>query len=231
MAPVLQALKPDVGMISPRTRARMVARLRGEGIGDGRVLGVMESVPRHLFVAEALASRAYEPVSLPIGYGQTISQPFIVARMLEALLEDGIPRRVLEVGTGSGYHTALLAALGVEVFSIERIEALHHAARELLGRMGVTRVALRLGDGSQGWPEKAEFDAIVFTAAVPCALPPLYPQLRRGGRLLMPEDLGEGQRLRLYRWDGREAFGDDLGDCFFVPLLAGTVTQRNQKGA
>jgi protein-L-isoaspartate(D-aspartate) O-methyltransferase len=136
----------------------MVLRLRAEGIRDERVLDAMNRVPRHRFVAQALAGRAYEPVSLPIGYGQTISQPWTVARMTEAILEDrGMPQRVLEIGTGSAYQTAVLAELGAEVFSIERIGPLQEMAEALLGRLGYRQVHLHHGDGSGGWPEKAPF--------------------------------------------------------------------------
>jgi len=228
---MLRLVKPEVGMISPRTRERMVAGLRAAGIDDERVLAAMLALPRHLFVAEALASRAYEPVSLPIGWGQTISQPLMVARMLTALLATDPIRRVLEIGTGSGYQTALLANLGMEVFSIERVEGLHLAAAELLQRLAVPKVHLRLGDGSEGWTNAAPFDAIVFTAAVPCALPPLFHQLRPGGCLLSPEADGrEEQRLKRYRWDGQQAQEEDLGECRFVPLLPGTVNQKDRIG-
>lgn len=220
---MLSHVSPEVGMISPRTRARMVARLQGEGIADERVLAAMAQLPRHLFVAEALSSRAYEPVSLPIGFGQTISQPLVVARMLEVLLQEASPHRVLEIGTGSGYHCALLAMLGMEVFSIERIEALQRRAAATLARLSL-EVHLRHGDGALGWPERAPFDAIVFTAAVPCALPPLFAQLRPGGVLLMPVVENGRQRLRLRRWDGSRVEEQDLGPCHFVPLLAGTVS-------
>ena len=225
MAASLLALSPEVGMISPRTRGRMVLRLRAEGIRDERVLDAMNRVPRHHFVAQALAGRAYEPVSLPIGYGQTISQPWTVARMTEAILEDrGMPQRVLEIGTGSAYQTAVLAELGAEIFSIERIGPLQEMAEALLGRLGYRQVHLHHGDGSGGWPEKAPFDAIVITAAVPCALAPLYRQLRAGGRLVMPVEEGGRQHLQVSRWDGSAAQVIPLGTCHFVPLLAGTVS-------
>ncbi|MEY2342947.1 protein-L-isoaspartate(D-aspartate) O-methyltransferase [Acidithiobacillus sp. IBUN Pt1247-S3] len=232
MAALLRVVNPEVGMISPRTRERMVATLRAAGIENERVLTAMAQVPRHLFVAEALASRAYEPVSLPIGWGQTISQPLIVARMLAALLDSGEPQRVLEIGTGSAYQTALFAALGMEVFSIERVEGLHIAAKELLQRLQIPTVHLRLGDGSCGWEELAPFNAVVFTAAVPCALPPLFHQLVPGGCLLMPQaDVADEQRLKLYRWNGQDAEEEDLGGCRFVPLLSGTVNQKDHIGA
>ncbi|MHB1320389.1 MAG: protein-L-isoaspartate(D-aspartate) O-methyltransferase [Acidithiobacillus ferrivorans] len=224
MAASLLALSPEVGMISPRTRGRMVLRLRAEGIRDERVLDAMNRVPRHRFVAQALAGRAYEPVSLPIGYGQTISQPWTVARMMEAILEDReVPQRVLEIGTGSAYQTAVLAELGAEVFSIERIGPLQEMAEVLLGRLSYRRVHLHHGDGSGGWPEKAPFDAIVITAAVPCALAPLYRQLRAGGSLVMPVEECGRQHLQVSHWDGSAAQVIPLGSCHFVPLLAGTI--------
>ena len=225
MAASLLALSPEVGMISPRTRGRMVLRLRAEGIRDERVLDAMNRVPRHRFVAQALAGRAYEPVSLPIGYGQTISQPWMVARMMEAILEEReVPRRVLEIGTGSAYQTAVLAELGAEVFSIERIGPLQERATALLGRLGYRQVHLQHGDGSGGWPEKAPFDAMVITAAVPCALAPLYRQLRPGGSLVMPVEEEGRQQLQVSHWEGNTARVIVLGSCHFVPLLAGTVS-------
>ena len=225
MAASLLALSPEVGMISPRTRGRMVLRLRAEGIRDERVLDAMNRVPRHRFVAQALAGRAYEPVSLPIGYGQTISQPWMVARMMEAILEEReVPRRVLEIGTGSAYQTAVLAELGAEVFSIERIGALHERAAALLGRLGYRQVHLQHGDGSGGWPGKAPFDAMIIAAAVPCALAPLYRQLCAGGRLVMPVEEGGRQHLQVSHWDGSAVRVIALGSCHFVPLLAGTVS-------
>jgi protein-L-isoaspartate(D-aspartate) O-methyltransferase len=202
----------------------MVLRLRAEGIRDERVLDAMNRVPRHRFVAQALAGRAYEPVSLPIGYGQTISQPWTVARMMEAILEDReVPQRVLEIGTGSAYQTAVLAELGAEVFSIERIGPLQEMAEVLLGRLGYRQAHLHHGDGSGGWPEKAPFDAIVITAAVPCALAPLYRQLRAGGSLVMPVEECGRQHLQVSYWDGSAAQVIPLGSCHFVPLLVGTI--------
>ncbi|MGC8504316.1 MAG: protein-L-isoaspartate(D-aspartate) O-methyltransferase [Acidithiobacillus sp.] len=216
-------LSPEVGMISPRTRARMVQRLQAEGIDDARVLAAMGRVPRHRFVAQALAGRAYEPVSLPIGYGQTISQPWTVARMTAAAAAAEPLQRVLEVGTGSAYQTAILAALADEVYSIERIEPLLLRAREKLAQLGVGNVHLRHGDGAAGWAEAGPFDAIVITAAAPWSLPALFAQLRPDGRLVMPVADGRGQRLHDLRWDGHTAHERDLGPCHFVPLLAGTV--------
>lgn len=225
MVTQLPVLSPEVGMISPRTRGRMVLRLRAAGIADERVLDAMNRVPRHHFVAQALAGRAYELVSLPIGYGQTISQPWVVARMMEAMLENNeIPQRVLEIGTGSAYQTAVLAELGAEVFSIERIGPLHDQAAATLARLGYERIHLVHGDGSSGWPKPVGFDAIIITAAVPCALAPLYQQLRAGGRLVMPVENQGKQHLQVSYWDGEAAQIAHLGDCHFVPLLSGTVS-------
>ncbi len=224
----MPVLSPEVGMISPRTRGRMVLRLRAAGIRDERVLDVMNQVPRHHFVAQALAGRAYELVSLPIGYGQTISQPWTVARMLEAMLENNaVPQRVLEIGTGSAYQTALLAELGTEVFSVERIEPLHQQAAAVLQQLGYEQVRLLHGDGSAGWPDQGPFGAILVTAAVPCAVAPLHRQLCAGGRLVMPVEERGKQRLQVSHWDGQEAQISHLGDCFFVPLLAGTVSMAS----
>src|SRR5512133_4106563 len=147
-----------IGMTSARTRERLVARLREQGITNPEVLERIRSVPRHLFVDEALASRAYEDTALPIGHGQTISQPYIVARMTQSLLEAGKPRKVLEVGTGCGYQTAVLAPLVVTLYSIERIAALQQRARQVMRDMRINNVHMRHGDGFEGWPPFAPFD-------------------------------------------------------------------------
>jgi protein-L-isoaspartate(D-aspartate) O-methyltransferase len=210
------------GMTSQRARDRLILQLSRSGIRDPRVLEAIRQVPRHLFVEEALVHRAYENIALPIGYRQTVSQPFIVARMTEALLEGGPVRTVLEVGTGSGYQSAVLARLCERVYSVERILALSRNARELLSRLKIDNVSLRHGDGAEGWPAKAPFDAIILTAA-PRAVPQeLLMQLAPGGRLVAPvEDVAGKQQLVRYTHT-EEAYVRDLLDTVcFVPMLSG----------
>ncbi len=210
------------GMTSQRARDRLILQLSRSGIRDQRVLEAIRQVPRHLFVEEALVHRAYENIALPIGYRQTVSQPFIVARMTEALLEAGSLRTVLEVGTGSGYQSAVLARLCERVYSVERILALSRSARELLSRLKIDNVSLRHGDGAEGWPAKAPFDAIILTAA-PRAVPQeLLMQLAPGGRLVAPvEDVDGKQQLVRYTHTD-EAYVRDLLDAVcFVPMLSG----------
>lgn len=174
-----------LGMTSQRTRDRLVERLRAEGITNARVLEVVRNLPRHLFVEEALESRAYEDSALPIGLGQTISQPYIVALMTQAILEVA-PKRVLEIGTGSGYQAAVLAELGADVDSIELVPELAERASERLRELGYERVRVRTGDGSRGLPERAPFAAIIVAAATPVVPPALQEQLAVGGRLIIP---------------------------------------------
>jgi protein-L-isoaspartate(D-aspartate) O-methyltransferase len=211
-----------IGMTSQRTRDRLIARLRESGITDERVLEVMASIPRHLFVDEALASRAYEDTALPIGHGQTISQPYIVARMTSALLGDEPPKRVLEIGTGCGYQTAVLARLVEEVYTVERLQPLMRNARRRLVGMRYRNVQFRFADGSLGWVERAPFDAIITTAAAPELPEALREQLTIGGRLIIP--LGEDlQELRLITRT-EEGFEDELLELVnFVPLVSGKV--------
>ena len=175
-----------IGMTSQRTRERMVERLRKEGVRDEVVLGVMASVPRHIFVDEALAHRAYEDVSLPLLLGQTISQPYAVARMSELLRAGGPLNKVLEIGTGCGYQTTVLAKLAREVYSIERIAPLLDKARQHLREMRTLNVRLRHGDGHAGIPEAAPFDAILLTAAATHVPQALLQQLAVGGRMILP---------------------------------------------
>jgi protein-L-isoaspartate(D-aspartate) O-methyltransferase len=210
-----------IGMTSARTRERLVQRLREQGIGDARVLDQIRNVPRHLFVDEALATRAYEDTALPIGQGQTISQPYIVARMTEALLQGSPPRKVLEVGTGCGYQTAILAPLVKTVYSIERIAALFERARTRLKELGLHNVHLRHGDGFLGWSAHAPFDAILLTAA-PLALPQaLLEQLAPSGRLIAPVGPeGQQELIRITR-RAEELHTETLGLVSFVPLLKG----------
>ena len=212
-----------IGMTSARTRDRLVQRLRDQGIANLAVLERIRNVPRHIFVDEALGSRAYEDTALPIGFGQTISQPYIVARMTEALLEAGAVDKVLEVGTGCGYQTAVLAPLVGRVFTIERIEALLARARERLKELGIRNVRFRHGDGSLGWKAHAPFDGILVAAA-PLTVPEaLLKQLKVGGRLIVPiGPEGQQQLVRLTRREQRVE-RENLGPVAFVPLLGGTT--------
>jgi protein-L-isoaspartate(D-aspartate) O-methyltransferase len=212
-----------IGMTSARTRDRLVQRLRDQGIANLAVLERIRNVPRHIFVDEALGSRAYEDTALPIGFGQTISQPYIVARMTEALLEAGTPNNVLEVGTGCGYQTAVLAPLAKRLNTIERIEPLLARARERLKELGIRNVRFRHGDGSLGWKAHAPFDGILVAAA-PLTVPePLLKQLKVGGRLIVPiGPEGEQQLVRLTRREQRIE-REALGSVAFVPLLGGTT--------
>lgn len=207
-------------MTSRRTRERLAQRLRGRGIGDERVLGAIRTVPRHLLIDEALASRAYEDTALPIGFGQTISQPYVVAAMTQALL-NGVPRlhKVLEVGTGSGYQTAVLALLVDEVYSIERIEPLMKLARRRLREIGCRNAQVRLGDGTIGWPEHAPYDGIVVTAAAAEVPSALLAQLVPGGRMIAPVGGPAMQELLcvVRNGDGHSVQRLDLVN--FVPLV------------
>ena len=219
-------LKPEtqgLGMTSQRARDRMIERLRAEGgIRDERVLTAMRTVPRHLFIDEALASRAYEDTALPIGNGQTISQPWVVARMTEALVEHGLPTRVLEVGTGSGYQGAVLATLGLETYSVERIEELLRHARRRFRHLGLN-VRTRHDDGRAGWPEYAPYGGILVTAGAAALEAALFDQLAEGGTLVAPVGGAAGQRLLRWRRIEGELVQDDLGAVVFVPLLPGTL--------
>jgi protein-L-isoaspartate(D-aspartate) O-methyltransferase len=210
-------------MTSARTRDRLVQRLREQGIASLAVLDRIRNVPRHIFVDEALGSRAYEDTALPIGFGQTISQPFIVARMTEALLEGGPLVSVLEVGTGCGYQTAVLAPLVDRIYTIERIEPLVTRAKERIKELGIRNVRFRHGDGSQGWKSHAPFDGILVAAA-PLVVPEeLIKQLKVGGRLLVPVGPeGEQELIRFTRREQRVE-RESLGAVAFVPLLGGTT--------
>jgi protein-L-isoaspartate(D-aspartate) O-methyltransferase len=212
-----------IGMTSARTRDRLVQRLREQGIANLAVLERIRNVPRHIFVDEALGSRAYEDTALPIGFNQTISQPYIVARMTAALLEGGAADNVLEVGTGCGYQTAVLAPLVSHVNTIERIEPLLTRARERLKELGIRNVRFRHGDGSLGWKTHAPFDGILVAAA-PLTVPDaLIKQLKVGGRLVAPiGPEGEQQLVRFTRREQRVE-RELLGAVAFVPLLGGTA--------
>jgi protein-L-isoaspartate(D-aspartate) O-methyltransferase len=210
-----------IGMTSARTRDRLVQRLRDQGITNLAVLDRIRNVPRHIFVDEAIASRAYEDTALPIGFGQTISQPYIVARMTEALLEGAPLGRVLEIGTGCGYQTAVLAPLVDRIFSIERIAALYKRARARLKELQIRNVRLRHADGAKGWKTQAPFDGILIAAA-PLTIPEaLVAQLAMGGRLIVP--VGPEGEQRLIRLTRREQGVERrvLGSVSFVPLLDG----------
>ena len=209
-----------IGMTSRRTRERLVARLEEQGITHPEVLDAFSATPRHVFIEEALAHRAYEDTALPIGQGQTISQPLIVALMTATLLN--VPRpRILEVGTGSGYQAAILAGLCRRVFTVERIEALAARARERFDALSLNNVVTKIGDGYLGWPEQAPFDGILVTAA-PRGIPrALLDQLDEGGRMVLPVGGGDVQELRVIdrTADGFEE--NAVKQVRFVPLLKG----------
>jgi protein-L-isoaspartate(D-aspartate) O-methyltransferase len=211
-----------IGMTSVRTRDRLIERLRAEGIRDEQVLGAMRSVPRHIFVDEALASRAYEDTALPIGAGQTISQPYIVARMTEALTHGKRLAKVLEVGSGCGYQTAVLAHLVDRVYSIERIESLIAPARERLHALGINNVRMRSGDGFEGWSAHAPYDAILVAAAPGYVPPALLDQLGMGGRMVIPIGAQGAQRLILLVRSESGIEEETLAQVSFVPLIPGT---------
>lgn len=219
----MTARQIGIGMTSQRTRQRLVDRLREAGIKDERVLAQIYAMPRHIFVDEALASRAYEDTPLPIGFSQTISSPYIVARMTE-LVRNGRPQldRILEIGTGCGYQTAILARFSKEVYSIERIEALLSKARARLRELRVTNVRFKHGDGSFGLPEAAPFDGIVVTASAWETPPELVAQLAPGGRLVFPKGQDE-QRLFVVEQTEQGTAETMLEPVKFVPLLPGAI--------
>lgn len=207
-------------MTSQRTRARLIERLREQGIRDETVLAAMFEVPRHLFVDEALASRAYDDVSLPINFNQTISQPYIVARMLEVLRGGGPLDRVLEIGTGCGYQAAVLAQVAREVFTLERIQPLYERARKQLRELKIRNVAVRYADGSLGLPDAGLFDGIIMAAAAPALSAVLREQLAVGGRMVVPVGAQE-QWLYLVERDAAGFRETRLEPVKFVPLLIG----------
>jgi protein-L-isoaspartate(D-aspartate) O-methyltransferase len=212
-----------IGMTSARTRDRLITRLREQGIVSAPVLERIRSVPRHLFVDEALASRAYEDTALPIGHGQTISQPYVVARMTEALLVGTPPRKVLEVGTGCGYQTAVLAPLVATLYSVERIAVLQQRARRVMRDLRITNVFMRHGDGFEGWPPYAPYDGILVAAAAFAVPAALLEQLGNGGRLVMPVGPERDQQLVRITRRGEHFDREVLGPATFVPLLQGLV--------
>ncbi|MGI9211220.1 MAG: protein-L-isoaspartate(D-aspartate) O-methyltransferase [Methylococcaceae bacterium] len=209
------------GMTSPRTRERMVGRIRELGVGDDAVLAAMLEIPRHIFVEEALASRAYDDTALPIGFNQTISQPYIVALMTHLLLERGLPDKVLEVGTGSGYQTAVLSRLIPKVYSVERILPLQQRAKACLSLLNIRNVRLKHSDGCWGWKDYAPYPAILVTAA-PAEIPEtLLEQLSPGGVMVIP--VGEGRAQTLQRVSHSETgfHIESIAPVTFVPLVSG----------
>ena len=210
-----------IGMTSQRTRERLVQRLRDEGIRDDRVLAAIRETPRHIFVDEALASRAYEDTALPIGFAQTISQPYIVARMTEALLEAGPLNDVLEVGTGSGYQTAILSRLVRRVYTVERIESLLNQARDRFRELGLRNIRLKHADGTLGMPEYAPFDGILVTAAPESVPESLVAQLKVGGRMVLPVGGRDDQSLVRVTRTAKGVERKVLERVVFVPLLGG----------
>ncbi len=230
-------MRPEVvgmGMTSQRVRDRLIERLRAgsggsDGIRDERVLNAIRTVPRHLFIDEALATRAYEDTALPIGHGQTISQPWVVARMTEALFSDGLqtdataPRKVLEIGTGSGYQATILAALGLEVYTVERIGELLRIARKRFRALGLD-IRSKHDDGRIGWPEHGPYDGILVTAGAPALVDTLTAQLAPGGVLVAPVGCGSAQSLlRLRKAADGSIEQSELASVVFVPLLSGLV--------
>ena len=217
----MSARHTGIGMTSQRTRLRMIERLRRDGIRDEAVLAVMGELPRHIFVDEALASRAYEDMSLPLGFGQTISSTHTVARMTELARSGAALETVLEVGTGCGYQTAVLARLARQVYSMERLAALLKQARRHLREVSIVNVHLRHGDGLLGMPQLAPFDAIVMTAAAARVPDALVTQLKPGGRMVMPVATGKGQRLCVVERTAQGYTERRMDQVKFVPLLPG----------
>jgi protein-L-isoaspartate(D-aspartate) O-methyltransferase len=218
-----------IGMTSQRTRERLVGRLLEQGIKHWGVLDVVRSTPRHIFLDEALSHRAYEDVSLPIGYNQTISQPYIVAKMTEAVLnnhpalEQGKLNNVLEIGTGCGYQTAIIAPLARKVYSVERIKPLLEKARKNIRLLGLHNVQFKHDDGSLGWKEKGPFDAIIAAAAPQQVPDELLAQLADGGRLIIPIGGEATQELRLITRQGDEYLTEIVATVRFVPLFIGSI--------
>jgi protein-L-isoaspartate(D-aspartate) O-methyltransferase len=212
-----------IGMTSQRTRMRMVERLRGQGIRDEVVLNVLGEIPRHLFVDEALASRAYEDIALPLGFGQTISSPYTVARMTELARAGGALNRVLEVGTGCGYQAAVLARVAKEVYSIERVAPLLAKARKHFRELRLSNVRLRHADGHAGMPEAAPFEAIVISAAATHVPRELLEQLEVGGRMVLPMSRSGEQRLWMIERSAHGYVEKKMDSVKFVPLLPGVA--------
>lgn len=209
------------GMTSDRTRERMVEGLTTEGIRNRRVLAALKKIPRHIFIDEALASRAYENTALPIGLGQTISQPYIVARMTEEVFSGKRLKKVLEVGTGSGYQAAILSELVEQVYSVERIETLMKLARSRFMALGIRNIRLKHSDGHWGWPDYGPYDGIVVTAAPEEIPQELLAQLAIGGRLIIPVGGGRNQQLHIVTRTAQEYQLEIKENVIFVPLKTG----------
>ena len=210
-----------IGMTSERTRTRLVNQLRDMGIRNEQVLEQIRTIPRQLFIDEGLASRAYENTALPIGFGQTISQPYIVARMTEIIL-DGPHSKILEIGAGCGYQSVMLAHFADQVFAVERISALANKLRTRIQELRIPKVLVKYGDGMLGWPENAPFDAILGAAAPETIPEELLEQLKVGGRLIMPVGTEGQQKLVLITREGEEDFSEVVLDpVSFVPMLKG----------
>lgn len=218
-----QLQRHGIGMTSQRTRERLIERLYEEGLSNPNVLEVIRRTPRHLFVDEALAHRAYEDTALPIGHNQTISQPFMVGRMTELLLSAGPLDKVLEIGTGSGYQTSVLSQLVERVFSVERIQALQERAKERLLELNLRNVVFRWGDGWEGWPALAPYNGIIVTAAAAEVPQALLDQLAPGGRLVIPVGAGDEQQLLLIVREDEGFTRHVLDAVRFVPLLNGPL--------
>lgn len=214
-----------IGMTSQRARDRLIKRLEEQGISDRRVLEIMRSTPRHLFIDEALAHRAYEDTALPIGHNQTISQPYVVALMTQVVLAGGKPKRVLEIGTGSGYQTSILAPLCEEVFTVERIRPLQDLARQRIRLLKLNNVHFKHSDGGFGWPEKAPFDAILCAAA-PAIIPQeLLDQMAVGGRMVLPVAVKDDVQDLMLVLRTEAGFQQQVIEKVrFVPFLRGSVT-------
>jgi len=210
-----------IGMTSARTRDRLVQRLKDQGIRSPDVLAQIRNVPRHLFVDEALSSRAYEDTALPIGLGQTISQPYVVARMTEALLDGFEGEKVLEIGTGCGYQTAVLSPLVKKIYTVERLSELQRRTRERLHRLGIHNVQYRPGDGWEGWPKYGPYDGIIVTAAATELPEKLLEQLAPGGRMIIPVGPPGKQDLTLVTRMADHFEQQSLGAVSFVPLIPG----------
>ncbi|MCD8505218.1 MAG: protein-L-isoaspartate(D-aspartate) O-methyltransferase [Burkholderiaceae bacterium] len=221
---VLPGAPNNLGLTSDRLRMRMVERVRAQGVDHAAVLGALASVARHRFVDQALASRAYEDGALPIGHGQTISQPWVVARMLAALCEPEIPRKVLEIGTGCGYQAAVMSHVFAQVFTIERVRPLYDMAKARLQDMALRNVQCLFGDGMLGWGAKAPFDAIVVAAAGLSIPQTLLDQLAIGGKLIAPEGDTNQRLIMVTRQSSREWMRVELEAVRFVPLRPGVQT-------
>jgi protein-L-isoaspartate(D-aspartate) O-methyltransferase len=216
------------GITSQRARDRMVQRLQAQGITHARVLAAMGTVPRHLFVDEALQLRAYEDTALPIGLGQTISQPWVVARMCELMLQhfearQRTPQRVLEIGTGCGYQAAVLAQLVPEVFTVERIEELLRGARRRLRHLGLESIRSTHADGTLGWPAQAPFDAAIVAAGGLALTPEFFAQIGAGGMVAAPVGDAKEQTLTVFRYGDTQWQQESVAQVMFVPLLQGVV--------